>query len=123
MGGRQRVVGKGWTLTNTRARRVGRTVPTVVLMSMVRAAAMQAQGRSRFECLDPEKRTVSPIGRGCAQPGAYGVYTRVTGFWGRRRGDQSNRFEKTGDSHRAADRRHRRCGGSRKSVAVHTGPQ
>ena len=123
MGGRRRVVGKGWPLTNTRARRVARTVPTVVLMSMVRATAMQAQGRSRFECLDSDKRTVSRVGRGCAQPGADGVYARVTGFWSRRRGDQSNRFEKTGDSHRAADRRRRRYGGSRKVCCRHTGPQ
>lgn len=68
MGGRQRVVGKGWPVTNARACRVGRTVLTAVLVSTVGAAAVQAQGRSRFECVDPDKRTVSRIVGGSDAP-------------------------------------------------------
>ena len=70
MSGRQRRGGGARWRTWTGARRLGRTVLSVVLISTIGAGAAQAQGRSRFECLDPDKRTVSRIVGGSEAPRA-----------------------------------------------------
>ena len=60
MEGRQPGGGERW-VTWTGAERQGRVFLSVVLISTLGVGAAQAQGRSRFECLDPDRRTVSRI--------------------------------------------------------------
>ena len=48
--------------------RPGRAALAFVVVSAVGAGAAQGQGRSRFECLDPDKRTVSRIVGGSVAP-------------------------------------------------------
>ena len=67
-GGRQRSGGGERGAARPRARRTGRVVLAVMLTTAVGASAAQAQGRSRFECIDPDKRTVSRIVGGSAAP-------------------------------------------------------
>ena len=61
-GGEERMV------TRMRGSRMGRTMLALVLMSSVGAAAAQAQGHARFECIDPDRRTVSRIVGGTPAP-------------------------------------------------------
>ena len=61
MGGRQTTGGGERWVTWTGAGRQGRVFLSVVLISTLGVGAAQAQGRSRFECLDPDRRTVSRI--------------------------------------------------------------
>ena len=68
MDDRQRRRGGERRITCTGARRPGRIVLSVVLISTLGAGAAQAQGRSRFECVDPDKRTVSRIVGGAEAP-------------------------------------------------------
>ena len=68
MCGKQTTGGGEGTATWTCGSRMGRTVLAVVLMSSVGATAVQAQGRARFECLEPDKRTVSRIVGGSDAP-------------------------------------------------------
>ena len=66
MRGERKTGGDGRLMTRADLPTVARTALSLVLMSAVGAGA--AQGQPRFECLDPDKRTVSRVVGGSVAP-------------------------------------------------------
>ena len=58
----------GWSIVRTGWACAGRTVVAGLLIAVLSVGAVSAQGQSRFECLDPDKRTVSRIVGGTVAP-------------------------------------------------------